>query len=81
MKNLSAFLWGALIGVVSMGLWAFVSVKNIPPATIPSPWELQQSLSDAGYYDGEIDGKIGTVTLKAWDKFICQREYERSIDK
>jgi peptidoglycan hydrolase-like protein with peptidoglycan-binding domain len=76
MKNLSAFLWGAAIGVVFMGLVTWH--KMTPPASIPTTWELQQTLKDAGYYQGRIDGRIGPETLKAWDKAICQQEYERA---
>jgi hypothetical protein len=78
MRQLSTFFWGAFIGVVFMGLISWHYRQVIPPASIPSMFELQQELKDAGYYAGKIDGKIGNETLKAWDRYTCDKEYERS---
>lgn len=40
--------------------------------------ELQQKLKDSGYYEGEVDGKIGPVTKKAIMKF--QQDNDLKVD-
>ena len=40
---------------------------------IPDRFELQERLNQAGYYHGDIDGKIGPQTKEAWEKYICDR--------
>jgi peptidoglycan hydrolase-like protein with peptidoglycan-binding domain len=38
----------------------------------PTPKEIQQSLKNAGLYDGNVDGKIGPKTKKAIEAFQSQ---------
>ncbi len=49
-----------------------VSLKPLPlaePPYKPTAEEIQTSLKNAGYYAGEIDGKIGPMTKKAIKDF------------
>lgn len=50
-------------------------VPNIQKERIPTPTEIQQLLIERGYNVGPdgADGKIGTKTLKAWDRAICDQ--------
>ena len=46
---------------------------------IPTKIELQTRLKAKGYYDGEIDGKIGKETLEQWERYICDRYAQESF--
>lgn len=47
------------------------SAVNLPPAGSgqPAAQEIQTALKNAGYYAGDIDGKIGPKTKKAIEEF------------
>ena len=37
--------------------------------TIPTSEQLQESLQEAGYYSGKIDGRFGPESRAAWDNW------------
>ncbi len=56
--------------VDTTGVDSDVELTPIPgPPYNPSKKEIQQALQNAGFYEGDIDGKIGPVSKKAIEEF------------
>jgi lysozyme family protein len=77
MKQLSSFLWGMIVGAAFAVLFVCAPKK----VSIPSTYDIQQELKDAGYYSGNVDGRIGKETIQAWGKYECDVEYEKAVRK
>jgi hypothetical protein len=67
---------GVIIGaVITIAITPFttpeapLSVSSSALGVVPSVFQLQQRLCEAGY-DIEIDGICGPETIKAWDDYI-----------
>lgn len=55
-------------------------LKSLPPSGPykPSAQEIQTALKNAGYYQGDIDGKIGPMSREAIEDF--QKENDLQVD-
>ena len=68
-------IYGTVLGFI-VGCCLMTAIYYTAPDVVesqphfPTPAEIQQQLVDAGY-DIDVDGIIGTETLKAWDKALC----------
>jgi len=63
------YLQAQLSGKGSSGADYSYSGKSAPPQVAATPRRIQQALQNAGYYEGNIDGKIGRLSLRAIKEF------------
>ena len=51
---------------------------DFPPFSVA---EFQQHLKRLGYYQGDIDGKLGPHTQAAWDRWYCDSMASKDIER
>ena len=76
MKTVRTILLGLAI-VAAVGLYCHLSQPQAPepePVHIQNVFEIQELLTDAGYYAGPIDGKWGPQTDMAYCNW-CAAQY------
>ena len=69
--TLSLLLGLTIIVLCGVICWAISpQPQSVPLQTFR---QLQQQLVDLGYTEVEVDGKIGPITLRNWEKAICMK--------
>jgi hypothetical protein len=68
----------AVYGVIAMSGKHDTMTNLIEPFSVAM---FQQQLKDAGYYKGDIDGKLGPHTQASWDRWYCDSKAAKNIER
>jgi len=84
------YRWTIGLVILALIIWAFAVYGAIAlfgehdtTANLTEPFSVtmfQQHLKDAGYYRGNVDGKLGPHTQAAWDQWYCDAQAKKDIE-